>query len=1148
MFSYRYQNSLGSTYRGGSLQFTSDGNCLLNPVGNRTQILDLKQNRSLCLAPENRKDISLLALSPDNRLLLSVDVDGHSLLVNFAKATILHRLNFRTKVRDAVWSPDSQWLAVTHGRLLQLWRAPAVETGWQFEKYRTLGGHREDIRRITWSQDSLYLLTCGDDMQVRLYSVLDHEEAGNGRAALEGTVEQQTVDPSGKRNTKSKKRGAAADIKSATAAGEDDHADATTKRLGRLGKLTGEKSTRSYGGFKPVLFAELRQPVRGSYFSQNKEYVFCICKDGVVATWRFQKDEKAAAVESESGHGRARISGAVDAVEDFDWNKHEKNDGEEDGTTTKQPAQEKDLLLQPGTWTCASKVFMNLPAGQKITDSDFNVRTNVALVGLTGGVFSLYELLPTVSVLHTLSIGQSPIDHVRLNNTGEWVAVGSSAAGQMLVWEWQSETYILKQQGHHWGVNCCAFAPSGGLRNAGGKQQSGATAEGQGNNLCNLHQAVLATGGHDGKVKLWNTVSGFNFVTFAEHTGEVRDLVFTPQANAVISASVDGTVRAFDLLRYRNFRTFVSPPKEKKVFGFESVAVDGGGEIVAAAAKGDVYSVLVWSLQTGQLLDTISGNEAPVSCLSFSPNPAKPGELATGCWDGHLTVSDIFKRARGSSPEKLQCGASVLALAFDPRGNNMIACSQLAGQIIFWDTEFGQIRGTVEGIRDICSGRDAKGGLSAANDRGKKSKKDKYKYSLEHVNLNQHFGSIAYTASGSLLLASSRNSPHVCLYSTTAFELVHRYTLTNNQSLSGLKVLLNAGKTVVDGETLAEYDLSDSEQDDYERKRRRVRDNAALPGVKVGDSAKAYEESQFHCWGCDFSLDGKNFAVATSHGLMLYAIDSGVSATDGFQSYGTALESFQPAVLTENVSIPNILKALQEHEKEVRGCWAREESGDEEEEPRDEVVGTTPALQSSSSTSRSSSSSSTRGGPLEVRRSGSSHLTKAFILSLALNDARILLEVYERIPIEEISLMCQSIGASLLPTLIHFLTCMLHPSWGSTSIEKHVVWLETLLTTHISTFLQWTGGHRGNEIQQKQHQDPILLNAKVQVGEIQALLLQCLQQLSGKYSKLQSVFEKNKHMLTYLSTSGRYDKDLNSCAAPQVDEDAEQRTDHVAQV
>jgi periodic tryptophan protein 2 len=37
---------------------------------------------------------------------------------------------------------------------------------------------------------------------------------------------------------------------------------------------------------------------------------------------------------------------------------------------------------------------------------------------------------------------------VRFNNTGDWIALACSGLGQLLVWEWQSETYVLKQQGH----------------------------------------------------------------------------------------------------------------------------------------------------------------------------------------------------------------------------------------------------------------------------------------------------------------------------------------------------------------------------------------------------------------------------------------------------------------------------------------------------------------------------------------------------------------------------------------------------------------------------------------------------------------------------------------------------------------------------
>lgn len=45
--------------------------------------------------------------------------------------------------------------------------------------------------------------------------------------------------------------------------------------------------------------------------------------------------------------------------------------------------------------------------------------------------------------------------------------------GQLLVWEWQSESYVFKQQGHFNNMNSLAYSPDG---------------------------QYLATGGDDGKV------------------------------------------------------------------------------------------------------------------------------------------------------------------------------------------------------------------------------------------------------------------------------------------------------------------------------------------------------------------------------------------------------------------------------------------------------------------------------------------------------------------------------------------------------------------------------------------------------------------------------------------------------------------------
>ena len=69
--------------------------------------------------------------------------------------------------------------------------------------------------------------------------------------------------------------------------------------------------------------------------------------------------------------------------------------------------------------------------------------------------------------------------------------------------------------------------------------------------------------------------SGFCFVTFSEHTAPVTAVSFLPTSSAAGSASLDGTVPASDLLRYRNFRTMTTPDPVQ----LASLAVDPAGEV-----------------------------------------------------------------------------------------------------------------------------------------------------------------------------------------------------------------------------------------------------------------------------------------------------------------------------------------------------------------------------------------------------------------------------------------------------------------------------------------------------------------------------------------------------------------------------------------
>lgn len=89
-------------------------------------------------------------------------------------------------------------------------------------------------------------------------------------------------------------------------------------------------------------------------------------------------------------------------------------------------------------------------------------------------------------------------------------------------------------------------------------------------------------------MQVWNVSSGFCFVTFSEHENAITALHFMANNNSLLSASLDGTVRAWDLFRYRNFRTFVTPEPRQ----FVSLAATQSGDVICAGTL-DTFEVFV---------------------------------------------------------------------------------------------------------------------------------------------------------------------------------------------------------------------------------------------------------------------------------------------------------------------------------------------------------------------------------------------------------------------------------------------------------------------------------------------------------------------------------------------------------------------------
>jgi periodic tryptophan protein 2 len=347
----------------------------------------------------------------------------------------------------------------------------------------------------------------------------------------------------------------------------------------------------------------------------------------------------------------------------------------------------------------------------------------------------------------------------------------------------------------------------------------------------------IITAADDGKIKVWDVNSGFCVVTFTEHIGAVTACEFAKRGNVLFTTSLDGSVRAWDLIRYRNFRTFTAPSKIQ----FTSLAVDPSGEVVCAGSL-DSFDIHIWSVQTGQLLDRLAGHEGPVMSLAFSPDGST---LVSGSWDRTVRVWNIFARSQTSEP--LQLMADVTCVAVRP-DNKQVAVTTLDGQLTFWSISEASQESGVDARRDVSGGRKMTDRRTAANVAGTKA-----------------FDTVRYSADGTCVLAGGK-SKYICLYDVQSGVLIKKFTVSVNLSLDGTQEFLNS-KLLTEAGPQGLLD-EQGEESDLENRR-----DLTLPGAQRGAGART-TRAAVRVPAVAFSPTGRAFCAASTEGLLIYSLDT----------------------------------------------------------------------------------------------------------------------------------------------------------------------------------------------------------------------------------------------------------------------------------
>ena len=199
---------------------------------------------------------------------------------------------------------------------------------------------------------------------------------------------------------------------------------------------------------------------------------------------------------------------------------------------------------------------------------------------------------------------------------------------------------------------------------------------------------VLASGGDDGTVRLWDTAThqqiGLPLLRakgvaqpptgFGVNGLMIYSVAFSPDGKVLAISSGDGTVRLWDVAT----RQQIGRPLTR-TGDVSSVAFSPDGKVLATS--GDDGTVRLWDTATHQQIGLpLLGHNGPVSAVAFSPDGKM---LASGGFDdGTVRLWDVATRQQIGRP--LPSGdVRVWSVAFSPDGT-MLASGQ-GGTVRLWN-------------------------------------------------------------------------------------------------------------------------------------------------------------------------------------------------------------------------------------------------------------------------------------------------------------------------------------------------------------------------------------------------------------------------------------------------------------------------------